>query len=61
MNNFFTIKKLNNDGLGTIEIILILVVLIGLVIIFRTQLLDLINTIFQNITGNSNSIMESMS
>jgi len=61
MNKFFAIKKLNNDGLGTIEIILILVVLIGLVIIFRTQLLDLINTIFQNITGNSNSIMESMS
>jgi hypothetical protein len=52
-----TLFNLNNKGLGTIEIILILVVLIGLVIIFREQLFSLIEVIFANITGNSNKIL----
>ncbi len=37
-------------GMGTIEIILILVVLIGLVIIFKSQLNTIIQTIFTKIT-----------
>lgn len=44
------------DGSGTVEIILILVVLIGLVIIFKKQLTDLVNAIFGKITKNANSI-----
>jgi hypothetical protein len=52
-----TLFTLNNKGLGTIEIILILVVLIGLVLIFREQLFSLIVVIFDNITGNSNKIL----
>jgi uncharacterized membrane protein YdfJ with MMPL/SSD domain len=50
-------KHLNNKGLGTIEIILILVVLIGLVIIFRTQLLTLIAIIFATIMSDSSQIL----
>jgi uncharacterized membrane protein YdfJ with MMPL/SSD domain len=50
-------KRLNNKGLGTIEIILILVVLIGLVIIFRTQLLALISVIFATIASDSSRIL----
>lgn len=45
------------DGMGTVEIILIIVVLIGLVIIFKTQLRSLVNTIFEKITSDSNTVM----
>ena len=39
------------DGVGVVEIILILVVLIGLVVIFK-----LVNNIFKKITNQSNGI-----
>lgn len=39
------------DGIGVVEVILILVVLIGLVIIFRTQLTSIVNTIFTKINS----------
>lgn len=45
-----------DDGMGTVEIILILVVLISLVIIFKNQLTNLVNTIFNKINSTSNSI-----
>ncbi len=41
------------DAIGTVELILILVVLIGLVVIFRDQLTTLINGIFTRITTES--------
>ena len=44
------------DGIGTVEIIFILVVLIGLVIIFKSQLTSLVNKIFKKIVSQSNSI-----
>lgn len=37
------------DGVGVVEVILILVVLIGLVIIFKQQITDLVNDIFKTI------------
>lgn len=43
-------------GVGVVEIILILVVLIGLVIIFKKQLTTIVNNIFKKITSQSNSI-----
>ena len=46
----------NEDGLGTVEMILILVVLIALVMIFKTQLTSLVNTIFQKITASAGEI-----
>ena len=45
------------EGMGTVEIILIIVVLIGLVIIFQTQLRSLVNTVFEKITSGSNTVM----
>lgn len=45
------------EGMGTVEIILIIVVLIGLVIIFKTQLRSLVNTVFEKITKDSNTVM----
>ncbi len=45
------------EGMGTVEIILIIVVLIGLVIIFKTQLRSLVETVFEKITTDSNTVM----
>lgn len=42
----------DEDGVGTIEIVLILVVLIGLVVIFRDYIEDLMDTIFGQINGS---------
>ncbi len=46
------------EGMGTVEIILIIVVLIGLVIIFKTQLRSLVEKVFEKITMDSNTVME---
>lgn len=43
------------DGVGVVEIILILVVLIGLVIIFRNQLNSIVNSIFSKINSKVNT------
>lgn len=58
----FRLKKRITDilrdekGIGVVEVILILVVLIGLVIIFKSQLTSLVNTIFEKITSESSGI-----
>lgn len=44
------------DAIGVVEIILILVVLIGLVIIFKKQLISLVESILAKVTKQSNSI-----
>ena len=46
------------EGMGTVEIILIIVVLIGMVIIFKTQLRSLVEKVFEKITTDSNTVME---
>lgn len=52
------IKKFwqEEDGVGVVEIILILVVLIGLVLIFKNQLRALVNDIFVQIQSQSAGI-----
>lgn len=44
------------DAIGVVEIILILVVLIGLVVIFKDQLVKLVKDILEKITTQSNEI-----
>lgn len=44
------------DGMGTVEVILIIVVLVGLVLIFRKQLTTLVNNLFSKITQQADSI-----
>ena len=44
------------DGIGDVEMILILVVLIGLVLIFKDQLTDLVNDIFDTITSKAGRV-----
>ena len=43
-------------GIGVVEVILILVGLIGLVIIFKSQLTSLVESIFEKITSESGRI-----
>jgi Flp pilus assembly pilin Flp len=48
----------DESGVGVVEVILILVVLIALVVIFKDQLTNLVNTIFGGIQSGVNSIVE---
>ena len=44
------------DAVGTVEIILILVVLISLVVLFRDQLTTVVNKILKKVSTNSNAV-----
>lgn len=57
-SGWFRIKDALRDerGISTIELILVLVVIIGLVIIFKSQLTSLVESIFQKITSESAGI-----
>lgn len=55
MKNFKQFLK-EEDGMGTVEIILIIVVLIGLVVIFKKQITSVLNTIMRKISTSANSI-----
>jgi Flp pilus assembly pilin Flp len=52
LKNFLT----EEDGVGVVELILILVVLIALVLIFKKQLTALVNSIFDTITTQAGSV-----
>jgi len=44
------------DGMGTVEVILIIVVLVGLVIIFKDQITKIVNNLFNKITTQTGKI-----
>ncbi len=58
MKQLKTVKDFlkEEDGMGTVEIILIIVVLVGLVIIFKEQITKIVNSIFSKITKQTNKI-----
>ncbi len=56
IKSFFADEIEDNRGIGVVEVILILVVLIGLVVIFRDQLTSLVTGIFGRITEDANAI-----
>ena len=47
----------NNDGVGIVEVILILVVLIAIVLIFKNQIMNIITSAFQAISNDSGKII----
>ena len=49
-------KLSDNSGVGVIEVILILLVLVGLVIIFKNQITALARNIFSNITSQAGGV-----
>ena len=44
------------DGMGTVEVILIIVVLVGLVIIFKDQITNIVNDLFKKISSQTGKI-----
>lgn len=58
MNKLKTLKNFikEDDGMGTVEVILIIVVLVGLVVIFKGQLTKLVGETFDRITGQASSL-----
>ena len=60
MNRIFYLMKnalsKKEQGMGVIEIILIIVVLISLVLIFKSQITALVGTIFGKITQSALSV-----
>ena len=59
MNKLKNIIKnflVEEDGIGVVEIILIIVVLIGLVLIFKKQLTQIVNDIFNTITDKAGTV-----
>lgn len=47
----------DEEGMGTVEVILIIVVLVGLVLIFKNQITSIVNSLFDSITNKSNEVM----
>lgn len=56
-NRWKTFMK-DERGITSVEIILILVILIGLVLIFKEQMTDLVNNIFKTSTSQSGKILK---
>lgn len=49
---------LEEDGVGVVEIILILVILIGIVLIFKDKIGDIVTKAFKAIEDDSKKIIE---
>lgn len=45
----------DNRGMGTIELVLIIIVILGILVIFRSNIESLINTVFGKIHSQVNS------
>ena len=46
----------DESGIGVVEVILILLVLVGLVLIFKDQIVSLAQSIFSNISSQASSV-----
>lgn len=44
------------EGMGTVEVILIIVVLVGLVLIFKKQITDIVDKLFEKISSQSQTV-----
>ena len=56
LNKVLKSKLTDEEGIGVIEIILILLVLVGLVIIFKDKIISLANNIFSNINTQAGGV-----
>ena len=45
----------DQNGIGSIELVLILLVLVGLIVIFRENIMSIIDTVFGKVTAQINS------
>ena len=44
------------DGMGVVEVVLIIVVLVGLVLIFKNQITSIVKDVFETISSNVSKI-----
>ncbi len=51
----FTHNDMALSAIGSIEMILLLLVLVSLIVLFRTQITDIINTVFDKINDQINA------
>lgn len=58
MSHLKTVRQFlsEEDGMGTVEVILIIVVLVGLVVIFKEKITDIVNSVFTKITNQTKKI-----
>lgn len=58
MSHLKTVRQFltEEDGMGTVEVILIIVVLVGLVVIFKEKITDIVNSIFTKITNQTKKL-----
>ena len=46
----------DEDGMGGVEVVLITIVLVGLVVLFKKQITDLVNSVLSKMTNQANKI-----
>lgn len=46
----------SEDGMGVVEVVLITIVLVGLVVVFKKQITELVNSILSKMTSQANKI-----
>ena len=56
IKRLFDSFMVEEDGMGVVEVILIIVVLISLVIIFKSQITSLVNSIIEHQEGRRGSL-----
>ncbi len=60
ITKLFVLTKLykldDNKGMGVVEVILIILVIVGLIVIFRTNIISIINSVFSKITSQVNTL-----
>ena len=56
MRNFLKHFFKDESGMGVVEVILIIVVVIGLVSIFQTQIKKVVDSIFKTITSKTGQV-----
>ena len=58
MNHLKTFRQFikEEDGMGTVEVILIIVVLVGLVVNFKEKITEIVHSLFSKITNQTKKI-----
>lgn len=57
-NLYYGVKRFwnNEEGMGVVEVVLITIVLVGLVILFKSQITALVNSILTKMFNQANKI-----
>jgi len=55
---FSTLKRFvtEEDGMGTVEVIIIIAVLVGVALLFRNQLIKFVNSIIENLFPDASKL-----